>query len=110
MCDIVHKKCEILATISGYGEFFGSLPRLTWTGIDVSEAPAPRQNHLLLALPAEVQDRLFPHLELIPLPLGKVLYESGDTLEHVYFPTDSIVVGKRRAASSAEHARRGLIG
>ena len=51
----------------------------------------PLQNHLLAALPDEVQGRLFPHLELIPLPLGKVLYESGDTLKHVYFPTDSIV-------------------
>ncbi len=55
------------------------------------DTPAPQDNHLLAALPAEVQDRLFPHLELVPLPLGKVLYESGDTLRHVYFPTDSIV-------------------
>ena len=53
--------------------------------------PSPLQNHLLAALPAEVQGRLFPHLELIALPLGKVLYESGDALRHVYFPTDSIV-------------------
>ena len=51
----------------------------------------PTQNHLLAALPHEVQDRLFPHIELISLPLGKVLYESGDALRHVYFPTDSIV-------------------
>jgi len=51
----------------------------------------PLQNHLLAALPTEVQDRLFPHLELVPMPLGKVLYESGDTLRHVYFPTDSII-------------------
>jgi CRP-like cAMP-binding protein len=51
----------------------------------------PQQNHLLAALPVEVQDRLFPHLELVALPLGKVLYESGDALRHVYFPTDSIV-------------------
>lgn len=53
--------------------------------------PSPPQNHLLAALPAEVQGRLLPYLELIPLPLGKVIYESGDTLRHVYFPTDSIV-------------------
>ena len=33
----------------------------------------------------------FPHLRLVTLPLGKVLYESGDTLRHIYFPTDSIV-------------------
>jgi CRP-like cAMP-binding protein len=54
-------------------------------------APSPHQNHLLAALPAEVQGRLFPELELVELPLGKVLYESGDALRHVYFPTDSIV-------------------
>lgn len=51
----------------------------------------PQQNHLLAALPAEVQERLFPHLELVTMPLGKVLYESGDALRHVYFPTDSII-------------------
>ena len=51
----------------------------------------PKQNHLLAALPAEVQARLFPHLEMVDLPLGKVLYESGDTMRFVYFPTDSIV-------------------
>jgi CRP-like cAMP-binding protein len=54
-------------------------------------APEPCQNHLLAALPAEVQARLFADLELMPLPLGRVLYESGAALGHVYFPTDSIV-------------------
>src|SRR6185503_17847983 len=34
---------------------------------------------------------LFPHLKLVALPLGEVLYESGDTLRHIYFPTDSII-------------------
>jgi len=52
---------------------------------------SPYQNHLLSALPAEVQARLLPHLELVEMPLGKVLYESGDAMRHVYFPTDSIV-------------------
>jgi len=51
----------------------------------------PEQNHLLAALSPEVQDRLFPHMEIFPLPLGKVLYESGAALRHVYFPTDAIV-------------------
>jgi CRP-like cAMP-binding protein len=54
-------------------------------------SPLPKDNRLLAALPSEVQDRLFPHLEAVPLSLGKVLYESGDSLRHVYFPTDSIV-------------------
>jgi len=57
----------------------------------MSVEPTPQQNHLLGALPIEVQDRLLPYLELLPLPLGKVIYESGDALRHVYFPTDSIV-------------------
>lgn len=57
----------------------------------MSESPTPQQNHLLAALSAGMQRRLFPHLELVSLPLGKVLYESGDTLRHVYFPTNAIV-------------------
>ena len=51
----------------------------------------PQRNHLLDALPVDVQNRLFSNLELVPMPLGKVLYESGDTLRHVYFPVDCIV-------------------
>ena len=35
--------------------------------------------------------RLKAGLKLVPMPLGEVLYESGATLRHVYFPTDSIV-------------------
>jgi len=57
----------------------------------VPEGPRPLENHLLAALPLDAQERLFPSLELMPLPLGRVLYESGDTLSHVYFPTDCIV-------------------
>lgn len=53
--------------------------------------PQPKQNHLLNALPPEVFARLLPKLELVPMPLGMVLYESGDTMRHVYFPTNSIV-------------------
>ncbi len=57
----------------------------------MSEAPHPRQNSLLRALPIEEFDRLLPHLELVAMPLGKVLYESGSQLRYVYFPTTSIV-------------------
>jgi CRP-like cAMP-binding protein len=81
----------------------------------MSEMPTPQQNHLLAALPADVQQRLFPHLELVPLPLGKVLYESGDALRHVYFPTDSIVslLYMMESGASAEISvvgNEGLIG
>lgn len=53
--------------------------------------PHPQHNHLLAALSPEVQARLFPHLELVPLPLRALMYEAGRPMEHVYFPTDSIV-------------------
>ncbi len=54
-------------------------------------APAFKQNHLLFALPDEVLERLSTHLELIPMPLGEVLYDSGGQLHYVYFPTTAIV-------------------
>lgn len=53
--------------------------------------PAPKENRLLNAVPGDVQTRLFPALEPFSMPLGEVLYESGDTMQYVYFPTDSIV-------------------
>ena len=51
----------------------------------------PRQNYLLAALPDQDYARLLPHLELVPMPLGNVLYESGNELNHVYFPTTAII-------------------
>jgi CRP-like cAMP-binding protein len=52
---------------------------------------SPDENHLLAALPAEIRARLFPHLESIQMPLGTVIYESGNELHNVYFPTTAIV-------------------
>lgn len=54
-------------------------------------ARQPLQNLLLAALPADVQERLLPGLELVHLAEGQVLYESGDFLRYIYFPTDSIL-------------------
>src|SRR3982074_1475970 len=51
----------------------------------------PKQNHLLPALPAEDYARLLPDLELVPMPLGWAVYESGSTMGFLYFPTTAIV-------------------
>jgi CRP-like cAMP-binding protein len=51
----------------------------------------PQLNHILATIPPDVQGRIFEHLELVNLPLGKVLYESGDTMRNAYFPTDCII-------------------
>jgi CRP-like cAMP-binding protein len=57
----------------------------------MADLHSPRQNHLLAVLPAAEYERLYPNLELVPMPLGEVLYESGSQLSHVYFPTTCIV-------------------
>lgn len=51
----------------------------------------PQQNNILDALPQTERERIYPHLKPVTLPLGKVLYESGDLLRHIYFPIDCIV-------------------
>lgn len=56
-----------------------------------STSPKPEQNRILAALSAETRQRIFPQLEEMPMPLGRVLYECGDKMRHVYFPTDCIV-------------------
>ena len=57
----------------------------------MDSAHDPRQNHLLAALPADECARIFPNLELVPMPLGEALYESGIQMHYVYFPTTAIV-------------------
>ena len=48
-------------------------------------------NQLLAAFSAAELKRLRPHLEPLSMPLGQVIYESGRQLEHVYFPTTTII-------------------
>ncbi|MFM0040765.1 Crp/Fnr family transcriptional regulator [Paraburkholderia sediminicola] len=53
--------------------------------------PGFKGNHLLAVLPEAESLRLTPHLVPVDMPLGHVVYESGDHLHDVYFPTTSIV-------------------
>jgi CRP-like cAMP-binding protein len=55
------------------------------------KAGDPRVNQLLAALPDPEWERWHSQLEQVDLPLGMVLYESGKTLSHVYFPSTAIV-------------------
>jgi CRP-like cAMP-binding protein len=57
----------------------------------LTQPDSPRQNQLLAALPDAEWERWRTQLELVDLPLGKVLYESGSTIAHVYFPSTAIV-------------------
>jgi CRP-like cAMP-binding protein len=57
----------------------------------VAAGASPHQNHLLGALPPGDYERVAAHLELMPMNLGDVLYESGAELRYVYFPTTCII-------------------
>ncbi len=75
----------------------------------------PRQNQLLNALPNEVYQRLKPHLELVTMSLGDVLYEAGAASPHIYFPITSIVsllYGMENGSSTevAAVGNEGLVG
>jgi CRP-like cAMP-binding protein len=77
--------------------------------------PGPHQNHLLAALPKAEFERVKETLELVPLLLGDVLYESGDEMQHAYFPTTAIVslhyvVKSGQSAEVAGVGNEGVIG
>jgi CRP-like cAMP-binding protein len=88
-----------------------SLPKVPGS----TKAPNPDQSHLLAVLPQAESSRLLPQMELVSLPLGTALYESGDQLNHVYFPTTAIVslLYELENGSSAEIAvvgNEGIVG
>lgn len=80
-----------------------------------ANSSSPKQNHLLAALSTEDFDHLLPDLKLVPMPLGKVIYESGVLLSHLYFPTDCIisllyVMQNGAAAEIAVAGNEGVVG
>ena len=75
----------------------------------------PEQNHLLAGLlPAEFE-RLLPHLQLVQLPLGLMLYRPGEQLQYAFFPTNAIVslhyvTESGAAAETAGVGNEGMVG
>jgi CRP-like cAMP-binding protein len=75
----------------------------------------PGQNHLLAALSGDDFERVGSNLKLVPLELGRVLYESGSRQRAVYFPTTAIVsllymLADGASAEIAVVGNEGLIG
>jgi hypothetical protein len=60
-------------------------------GISRADLDVRGQNRLLAALPADAMERLKVNLEPVSLALRQVMYDPGETLYHVHFPTNSIV-------------------
>jgi CRP-like cAMP-binding protein len=106
----------IIARTAGQKTFYtlGAAQVLVWVRL----MPSPddqSHNQLLARLTLEERDRLYPHLQLVAMPLGKVLYESGNLLRDVYFPIDCIVsllyvMADGASAEIAVVGREGLIG
>jgi CRP-like cAMP-binding protein len=76
---------------------------------------SPSQNHLLAALPEAEFAALLPHLELVPMALGQMLYEPGTQLRHAFFPTTSIaslhyVTESGATAETAGVGNEGMVG
>lgn len=75
----------------------------------------PHQNHLLAALPAAEFERLTPHLQLVPMLLGEMVYEPGEQSQYAYFPTTAIislhyVTESGASAESAGVGNEGMVG
>lgn len=81
----------------------------------MSAAHLPQHNLLLRALPSEARRRVYPHLKLVEMPLGDVLYGSGRSLEDVHFPISAVVAplhpaGRHRTAQIAVIGKEGMAG
>lgn len=81
----------------------------------LSAPHSPRQNHLIASLPTSDYERLLPFLELLPLPLGWSVYETGNRQNSAYFPTDGIislvyVIASGNLTEVAVTGNEGLVG
>ena len=75
----------------------------------------PNRNRLLAALPEAEFARLAPKLGLVALPLGEMLYQPGEQLQHAYFPVSAIVslhyvMASGASASVAGVGNEGVVG
>jgi CRP-like cAMP-binding protein len=73
-------------------------------------APNPAENRLLAVLPEVERKRVYPQLELAPMPLGGVLYESGSQLEYVYFPATSTIASLLYVMADGASAEIAVVG
>ena len=79
-------------------------------GLEPKPNIKPKDNLLLGALPAEVFDRLLPNLKPVALPLGKVIYESGVELDHVYFPVPGCIISMLYVMADGSSAEIAVVG
>jgi len=90
-------------------------PEAEYRPFALTSLQGPAQNHLLAALPPADFERLAPDLELVPMPLGEILYQPGRPIRHAYFPTTAIVslhhvMSSGASAEAAGVGNEGVVG
>jgi CRP-like cAMP-binding protein len=90
-------------------------PEAEYRPFGLTSLQGPAQNHLLAALPPSDLERLAPELELVPMPLGEILYQPGRPIRHAYFPTTAIVslhhvMSSGASAEAAGVGNEGVVG
>lgn len=79
-------------SIIGIWQALISRKKIFWVGtMKMITAVDARRNHLLAELPDRLLNEWLPCFENMELAAGKVIYEVGESLDHVYFPTDAVV-------------------
>lgn len=106
-------RCRLTRTL--YQESRLDRPPMTKNKTPSSLPPDPKLNRMLASLPARDYDRLLPDLELVEMPLGWTMSESGDHVNYLHFPTSGIVslIYSLEDGSSSETAlvgNEGLVG
>jgi CRP-like cAMP-binding protein len=69
----------------------------------------PVENRILAALPDGERENIFPYLERVSLPLGRVLFEPGDRVRQIYFPINA-VISMLSAMENGATVEAGVIG
>jgi CRP-like cAMP-binding protein len=75
----------------------------------------PKENLLLKALPADVLERVGPHLKTLSLARGKVLHRAGETIHDLYFPLTCLIsvtvtMGEGKTAETGVIGNREVVG
>jgi CRP-like cAMP-binding protein len=93
-CAAAQRTCAVWYITGIRGNVYIGISICRHSNPDRGACQVPNQtnkNHLLACLPEAEQERLSPHLELVRMKLGQVVYETGVIMEYAYLPIDCII-------------------
>ena len=69
-----------------------------------------KENLLLAAMPAQIFQRLVPHMSIAEFRLGEVLYDCEDHLKDVYFPLRNTIISLIVCSAEGPSVEVGMVG